>query len=77
MEASQPLGEISRINYPERNIIAEEVIRQMRTPVTFLNVTGMSQYRIDGHPSVYGRKFGKSYSVIQEDRKSTRLNSSH
>ena len=38
----------------------------MRTPVTFLNVTGMSQYRIDGHPSVYGRKFGKSYSVIQD-----------
>lgn len=27
----------------------------MKTPVTFLNITGMSSYRVDGHPSIFGR----------------------
>uniref|UniRef100_A0A5B7BBU8 Uncharacterized protein n=1 Tax=Davidia involucrata TaxID=16924 RepID=A0A5B7BBU8_DAVIN len=66
-EATRPLDETSGINYPEKNIIAEEVIRQMRTPVTFLNVTSLSEYRIDAHPSSYGRKSGKSYSSSIQD----------
>ncbi|XP_043711230.1 protein trichome birefringence-like 6 [Telopea speciosissima] len=55
-EAIQPLNDTSHVNYPQRNIIVEEVIQKMKTPVTFLNVTSLSEYRIDGHPSVYGRK---------------------
>ncbi|KAA8549083.1 hypothetical protein F0562_000767 [Nyssa sinensis] len=66
-EATRPLNETLSINYPEKNIIAEEVIRQMRTPVTFLNITSLSEYRIDAHPSVYGRKFGKSYTSSGQD----------
>lgn len=27
----------------------------MKTPVTFFNITGMSSYRVDGHPSIFGR----------------------
>lgn len=38
-----------------KNTIVEEVLRQMKTPVTFLNITGMSSYRVDGHPSIFGR----------------------
>ncbi|KAG4916685.1 hypothetical protein AAZX31_19G203200 [Glycine max] len=55
-EATLPLNETLSTNYPEKNIIVEEVIKQMKTPVTLLNITSLSAYRIDGHPSIYGRK---------------------
>ncbi|KAM7526986.1 hypothetical protein LguiB_030396 [Lonicera macranthoides] len=66
-EATRPLNETSNTNYPEKNIIAEEVIKQMKTHVTLLNITRFSDYRIDGHPSIYGRKPGKSYSSGGQD----------
>ncbi|XP_057966695.1 protein trichome birefringence-like 6 [Malania oleifera] len=66
-EATQPLDETTRTMYPEKNVITEEVIRQMRTPVTILNVTALSEYRIDAHPSVYGRKSGKKGPSSIED----------
>ncbi|KAF8401330.1 hypothetical protein HHK36_012264 [Tetracentron sinense] len=66
-EATRPLNDTLIMNYPEKNIIAEEVIKQMKTPVTFLNVTSLSEYRIDGHPSIYGRRTGKnSPSSVQD-----------
>jgi hypothetical protein len=33
----------------------KQVTKQMKTPVTILNITRLSGLRIDGHPSVYGR----------------------
>lgn len=62
-EASQPLPETYRGEYPEKNMIVEQILGQMKTPVTFLNITGLSDYRIDGHPSIYGRKPGSSSRV--------------
>lgn len=56
-EASQPSYGGSPVSY-EKNMVVEEVLRRMKTPVTLLNITEMSNYRIDGHPSVYGRKSG-------------------
>ncbi|RYR01812.1 hypothetical protein S245_054775 [Arachis hypogaea] len=55
-EATQPLNETLGGTDPEKNLITEEMIKQMKTPVTILNITGLSEYRIDGHPSIYGRK---------------------
>ncbi|WVZ05626.1 hypothetical protein V8G54_018972 [Vigna mungo] len=56
-EATLPLNEtLLSTGYPEKNIIVEQIIEEMKTPVTLLNVTSLSAYRIDGHPSVYGRK---------------------
>lgn len=57
-EASKPLNETASKNYPEKNVIMEEVIGQMKSRVKLLNITGLSDYRIDGHPSIYGRKGG-------------------
>ncbi|KAL1825800.1 hypothetical protein DCAR_0313987 [Daucus carota subsp. sativus] len=65
-EASQPVNETSRTTYYEKNIILEEVLKQMKIPVTILNITGLSDYRVDGHPSVYGRRPGKSSSGGQD-----------
>ncbi|XP_027352054.1 protein trichome birefringence-like 6 [Abrus precatorius] len=61
-EATHPLNETLRTTYPEKNIIIEEIIKQMKIPVTLLNITSLSEYRIDGHPSIYGRKT-KSSSI--------------
>jgi GDSL/SGNH-like Acyl-Esterase family found in Pmr5 and Cas1p len=35
--------------------IVEEVINRMRFPVILLNVTKLTNYRKDGHPSIYGK----------------------
>ncbi|XP_010523922.1 PREDICTED: protein trichome birefringence-like 6 [Tarenaya hassleriana] len=56
-EATMPFNETSKPDHSEKkNGIVEEVITQMKTPVTVLNISGLSEYRIDGHPSVYGMK---------------------
>lgn len=66
-EATQPLNDTPSIIYSEKNIIVEDVIKKMKTPVSFLNITNLSGYRIDGHPSIYGGKSGKrSSSHIQD-----------
>lgn len=55
-EAFRPNNESFASVYPEKNLIMEEVLRKMKTPVTFLNITRLSDYRPDAHPSMYGRK---------------------
>ncbi|KVH94498.1 hypothetical protein Ccrd_003418 [Cynara cardunculus var. scolymus] len=59
-EASQPLNRTASSIYPAKNAIVEEVIQQMKTPVKILNITSLSDYRIDGHPSIYGRRRGST-----------------
>ncbi|CAH2073824.1 unnamed protein product [Thlaspi arvense] len=39
--------------YPSKMKVLERVLRGMRTPVTYLNITRLTDYRKDGHPSVY------------------------
>ncbi|CAD6341961.1 unnamed protein product [Miscanthus lutarioriparius] len=41
---------------PEINVMLEQVSKQMKNPVTILNITDLSRQRMDGHPSVYRRK---------------------
>ncbi|XP_066355505.1 protein trichome birefringence-like 6 isoform X1 [Miscanthus floridulus] len=41
---------------PEINVMLEQVSKQMKNPVTILNITDLSRLRMDGHPSVYRRK---------------------
>ncbi|KAJ7979367.1 Protein trichome birefringence-like [Quillaja saponaria] len=42
-------------NYPLKMKIVEEVIKDMQVPVKLLNVTSLTNFRKDGHPSVYGK----------------------
>ena len=35
--------------------IVEEVIKEMQVPVKLLNVTRLTNFRKDGHPSIYGK----------------------
>ncbi|KAJ7961216.1 Protein trichome birefringence-like [Quillaja saponaria] len=38
--------------------VAANVVEKMKVPVTFINITQISEYRIDGHASVYTEKGG-------------------
>ncbi|PKI43138.1 hypothetical protein CRG98_036444 [Punica granatum] len=39
--------------YPQKMRILESVMKGMKTPVIFLNITKMSDFRKDAHPSIY------------------------
>ncbi|CAL4922311.1 unnamed protein product [Urochloa decumbens] len=41
---------------PEINVMLEEISKQMKAPVTILNITDLSRLRTDGHPSVFRLK---------------------
>lgn len=49
-------------SYPNKMRIVEDVIREMQFPVILLNVTRLTNFRKDAHPSIYGSvpKGGKS-----------------
>lgn len=42
-------------DYPLKMRIVEEVIQEMKVPVILLNVTRLTNFRKDGHPSIYGK----------------------
>ncbi|CAN4106503.1 unnamed protein product [Withania somnifera] len=53
-------------NYPLKMKIVEEVIKEMQTPVVLLNVTHSTNFRKDGHPSVYGKVAAAGRRVKQD-----------
>ncbi|XP_026387275.1 protein trichome birefringence-like 2 isoform X2 [Papaver somniferum] len=48
--------------YVKKMEIEESVLQQMKAPVTYMNISRLTDYRKDGHPSVYG----KNYKTDQE-----------
>ncbi|KAI4365435.1 hypothetical protein MLD38_021419 [Melastoma candidum] len=42
--------------YPPKMEELENVLKGMKTPVAYLNVTEMTDYRKDGHPSIYRKQ---------------------
>lgn len=48
--ATEPLPKPSGMAN-KKDVVLEEVVKQMKTPVTLLNITSLSEYRIDAHPS--------------------------
>uniref|UniRef100_A0A2N9EZ91 Uncharacterized protein n=1 Tax=Fagus sylvatica TaxID=28930 RepID=A0A2N9EZ91_FAGSY len=51
---AQPItNETYLASYPWMMNILESVLAEMKTPVFYLNVTKMTDYRKDGHPSIY------------------------
>lgn len=39
--------------------VVEDVLGRIKVNVTVLNITQLSEYRKDGHPSIYGERKGK------------------
>ncbi|XP_011078818.1 protein trichome birefringence-like [Sesamum indicum] len=42
--------------YPPKMTVVEKVLKGIKTPVTYLNITRMTDYRKDGHPSMYRKQ---------------------
>ncbi|KAM0829852.1 hypothetical protein ACQ4PT_066606 [Festuca glaucescens] len=51
--------------YPPKMSILEDVIHKMRTPVVYLNITRLTDYRKDAHPSIYRKQH-----LTEEERRS-------
>ncbi|KAF9664780.1 hypothetical protein SADUNF_Sadunf16G0053500 [Salix dunnii] len=63
----EPIKNVTYLReYPPKMLVLEKVLRNMKTHVTYLNVTQMTDFRKDGHPSVYRKQ-----NLSPEDRKST------
>ncbi|KAL6977806.1 Protein trichome birefringence-like 5 [Sarracenia purpurea var. burkii] len=56
--------------YPLKMKMMEEVIREMQVPVILLNVTRLTSFRKDGHPSIYRKNVadGKKVKVVSTRR---------
>ncbi|KAL3533953.1 hypothetical protein ACH5RR_007474 [Cinchona calisaya] len=44
-------------NYPPMLTVLEKIFKNMKTQVSYLNITRMSDYRKDAHPSIYRKKY--------------------
>ncbi|XP_068308566.1 protein trichome birefringence-like [Pyrus communis] len=42
--------------YPPKMLVLEKVLRNMKSHVTYLNITRMTDFRKDGHPSIYRKQ---------------------
>ncbi|KAK7378269.1 hypothetical protein VNO80_03707 [Phaseolus coccineus] len=51
--------------YPDKMIVLEKVLKNMKSRVTYQNVTRMTDFRKDGHPSIYRKQ-----NLSPEERKS-------
>ncbi|KAJ0035331.1 hypothetical protein Pint_24396 [Pistacia integerrima] len=66
-EAQLITNENYMAHYPWMMKILESVIAEMKTPVFYLNITKMSDYRQDGHPSIYRQmEIPRSPGMIQD-----------
>ncbi|KAL6912036.1 hypothetical protein ACP4OV_000841 [Aristida adscensionis] len=56
------------IPYPTKMTILEEVLHGMKTPVVYLNITRMTDYRKEAHPSVY-----RKHKLSEQEKKSPEI----
>uniref|UniRef100_A0A0D9VLN8 Uncharacterized protein n=1 Tax=Leersia perrieri TaxID=77586 RepID=A0A0D9VLN8_9ORYZ len=54
--------------YPRKMSILEDVLHGMKTPVVYLNITRMTDYRKEAHPSVYRKQ-----KLTEEEKKSPQI----
>ncbi|CAN6279838.1 unnamed protein product [Urochloa humidicola] len=66
---TEPITNVQYLTpYPTKMSILEEVLHGMKTPVVYLNITRMTDYRKEAHPSVYRKQ-----KLTEEERKSPEL----
>ncbi|KAB2609660.1 protein trichome birefringence-like 2 [Pyrus ussuriensis x Pyrus communis] len=55
-------------NYPSKMRALEHVLKEMKTPVIYLNISRLTDYRKDGHPSIYRMKYKTVEEQITAER---------
>lgn len=70
---SEPIyNETFLTKYPPKMEVLESVLNEMKTPVMYLNITRITDYRKDAHPSIYRRQYPS-----QEERSERYQDCSH
>ncbi|XP_065875114.1 protein trichome birefringence-like 2 [Euphorbia lathyris] len=54
--------------YPSKMRALELVLREMKSPVTYLNISRLTDYRKDGHPSIYRMQYKTTEEHIAAER---------
>ncbi|MFS7939239.1 putative PMR5 domain, PC-Esterase [Helianthus anomalus] len=63
---TEPIFNTSQLtNYPSKMRAFDNVLRVIKTPVIYLNISRLTDYRKDGHPSIYRTKY-KSLLLKQQ-----------
>ncbi|KGN47947.1 protein trichome birefringence-like 42 [Cucumis sativus] len=57
--------------------VFERTMKRMKTPVKYLNITKLSQYRRDAHPSIYAKKQGKLWVATKQRKEEIIADCSH
>ncbi|CAN8237122.1 unnamed protein product [Cochlearia groenlandica] len=66
---TEPIKNVTYLTrYPSKMKVLERVLKGMKTPVTYLNITRLTDYRKDGHPSVY-----RKHSLSDKEKKTPLL----
>nr|GMC61597.1 protein trichome birefringence-like 36 [Ipomoea batatas] len=55
----EPLEHFSRPRVPQQLVVLKQVLRRMNFPVYLQDISTMSAFRRDAHPSVYGKVVGQ------------------
>lgn len=76
---TQPIEDDSyETTFPGKIIkVVERTMQRMKTPVTYLNITKLSQHRKDAHPAVYATKKWKQLLALQNRKPETYADCSH
>ncbi|PSR95377.1 Protein trichome birefringence like [Actinidia chinensis var. chinensis] len=63
---SEPIKNMTYLSeYPQKMRVLEGVMKGMKTPVIYMNITRMTDYRKDAHPSIYRKQ-----NFTEEERQS-------
>ncbi|KAG4907438.1 hypothetical protein JHK86_055922 [Glycine max] len=69
----QPLQFFSHIHVPEPLVVLKGVLKRMRFPVYLQDITTMTAFRRDGHPSVYNKAMSEERQKAGTEDKSKKL----
>ncbi|KAJ8438520.1 hypothetical protein Cgig2_024609 [Carnegiea gigantea] len=67
-ETEPILNETYLANYPSKMIALEQVLNQMKTPVIYLNISRLTDYRKDAHPSIYRKSYKTTKELIEAEK---------
>ncbi|CAI0431008.1 unnamed protein product [Linum tenue] len=54
--------------YPTKMKVLQNVLNEMKTPVTYLNISRLTDHRKDAHPSIYRMKYKTAEELIAAER---------
>ncbi|KAI3973472.1 hypothetical protein MKW92_000821, partial [Papaver armeniacum] len=63
-ETEPILNETYLEKYPTKMEVLESVLQRMHTPVLYLNISKLTDYRKDAHPSIYRKEYNTAEEKV-------------